>query len=84
MTCEFGANDCSHNCPKFSICMYKSVQTQLSEINNQLNFILTTLTALTCKEGINEKRLSTVEANLSDIVSTLIALTNDSDSKHNN
>jgi hypothetical protein len=63
--------------------MYKSIQTQISEINNQLNFILTTLTMLTCEEGINKERLSIAEANLTDIVSTLIALTNDSDSKQN-
>jgi hypothetical protein len=63
--------------------MYKSIQTQLSEINNQLNFILTALTSLTCEEGINKERLSIAEANLTDIVSTLIVLTNDSDSKQN-
>jgi sortase (surface protein transpeptidase) len=63
--------------------MYNSIQTQLSEINNQLNFILTTLTMLTCEEGINKERLSIVEANLADTVSTLIDLTNDSESKQN-
>jgi sortase (surface protein transpeptidase) len=63
--------------------MYKSIQTQISEINNQLNFILTTLTMLTCEEGINKERLSIVEANLADTVSTLIELTNDSESKQN-
>jgi hypothetical protein len=61
--------------------MYKSIQTQLSEINNQLNFILTTLMTLSCEEGITKERLSVAEANLGDIVSTLIALTNDSDTK---
>lgn len=83
MICNFGAKECSHNCPKFNVCMYKSIQTQISEINNQLNFILTTLTMLTCEEGINKERLSIVEANLADTVSTLIELTNDSESKQN-
>jgi hypothetical protein len=61
--------------------MYKSIQTQLSEINQQLNFILNTLTVLTCEEGIDKERITTIEANVSDIVSTLVMLTNDSESK---
>jgi hypothetical protein len=82
MICEFTTTGCSPDCPKFSMCMYKSIQTQLSEINNQLNFILTTLTNLTCQEGITKERLLAAETNISDIISTLIVLTNDSESKH--
>lgn len=82
MNCEFSSNNCSTQCPKFAMCMYKNVQTQLSEINSQLNFILKALTNVTCEEGISKERLSTVENNISDIVSTLIELTNDSDSIH--
>jgi hypothetical protein len=62
--------------------MYKNIQTQLSEINFQLNFILKTITHLTCEEGINKERLSIVEANVTDVVSTLIELTNDSETIH--
>lgn len=81
MICNFGDNNCSPECPKFSICMYNSIQTQLSEINGQLSFILQTLTHLTCEEGIINERVSLVEKNINDIVSTLIDMTNDSETK---
>jgi hypothetical protein len=62
--------------------MYNSVQKQLSEIQQQLNFVLTALAQITCETGINKERLNIVEANTKDIVSTLIELTNDSETKH--
>jgi hypothetical protein len=59
--------------------MYNSIQNQLSEINSQLNFVLNILTQLSCESGIQKERLNIVEANLSDSISTLIELTNDSE-----
>jgi hypothetical protein len=64
--------------------MYNSIQHQLSEINQQLNFVLTILAQISCETGITKKRLNIVEENTKDIVSTLIELTNDSDTKHFN
>lgn len=79
MRCTFDAVKCSPECPKFTICMYNSVQNQLSEINSQLNFVLSILTQISCESGIQKERLNIVEANLSDSISTLIELTNDSE-----
>lgn len=79
MRCTFNASTCSTECPKFSICMYNSIQNQLSEINSQLNFVLNILTQLSCESGIQKERLNIVEANLTDSISTLIELTNDSE-----
>jgi hypothetical protein len=59
--------------------MYNSIQSQLSEINSQLNFVLNILTQLSCESGIQKERLNIVEANLRDSISTLIELTNDSE-----
>jgi hypothetical protein len=59
--------------------MYNSIQSQLSEINSQLNFVLNILTQLSCESGIQKERLNIVEANLTDSISTLIELTNDSE-----
>jgi hypothetical protein len=62
--------------------MYNSIQSQLSEINSQINFVLNILTQLSCESGIHKERLNIAEANLNDAVSTLIELTNDSETKH--
>jgi archaellum component FlaC len=62
--------------------MYAAIQNQLSEIQMQLNFILTTLTTLSYEEGITKERVNILEANTKDIVSTLIDLTNDSETTH--
>lgn len=62
--------------------MYNSVQQQLSEIQQQLNFVLTSLAQISCETAINKERLNIVEINTQDIVSTLIELTNDSETKH--
>jgi hypothetical protein len=62
--------------------MYNSLQNQLSEINNQLSFVLSALTKLTCESNTNNERLTIAEANLIDTVSMLIQLSNDSETKH--
>jgi hypothetical protein len=65
------------------MCIYKSTQNQLSEINQQLNFILNTLGQLTCEVGINKEKLQIVNADVKDLVSTVIDLTkNDSETIH--
>ena len=45
--CEFNTESCSPDCKKFSICQYYFVEKQISEIQNQLNFIYKTLTGMT-------------------------------------
>jgi hypothetical protein len=62
--------------------MYNSLQNQLSEINNQLTFILTALTQITQNVSIESERLTIVENNLADIITTVVELTNDSETKH--
>jgi hypothetical protein len=62
--------------------MYNSLQNQLSEINNQLSFVLSALTKLTYESNTNNERLTIAEANLIDTVSMLIQLSNDSETKH--
>lgn len=81
MNCSF-SNNCSGDCPKYNLCMYNSLQNQLSEINNQLSFVLSALTKLTCESNTNNERLTIAEANLIDTVSMLIQLSNDSETKH--
>jgi hypothetical protein len=58
--------------------MYKSIQNQLSEINSQINFVLNILTQLMCESGLQKEHLNCVDADIDDIISTLIKLTNDS------
>jgi len=80
MNCVFNISSCSPSCPKFNMCIYNSTQNQLSEINQQLNFILNTLAQLTCEVGINKEKLQIVNADVKDLVSTVIDLTkNDSE-----
>jgi hypothetical protein len=62
--------------------MYNSLQNQLSEINNQLTFILTALTQITQNVSIESERLTIVENNLADLITTVVELTNDSETKH--
>jgi hypothetical protein len=81
MKCKFDALTCSTECPKFAMCMYNSVQNQLSEIQAQMNFILSTLTQISCEMGIHKERLNIIDGNMQDVVSTLIELTNDSETK---
>jgi hypothetical protein len=61
--------------------MYNSIQIQLSEIQTQLNFVLNSLAQISCETGIAKERLNIVEANSNDIVSTLIELVNDSETR---
>jgi hypothetical protein len=79
MNCKFDALSCSPECPKFSVCMFNSIQSQISEIQSQLSFILNTLAQYACETGINKERINIIEANTTDIVSTLIEITNDSE-----
>jgi hypothetical protein len=62
--------------------MYNSLQNQLSEINNQLTFILTALTKITQNVSTESERLTIVENNLTDLITTVVELTNDSETKH--
>jgi hypothetical protein len=62
--------------------MYNSLQEQLSEIQKQINFVLTSLAQLTCEKGIQKERLNIVEANVKDLLATVIEITNDSETKH--
>jgi hypothetical protein len=43
MNCNFDPNKCTSSCNKYSMCSFFSVQTQLSEIQSQFNFIYKTL-----------------------------------------
>jgi hypothetical protein len=62
--------------------MYKSIQTQLSEINSQINFIFNILTNLTNESVLQKNNIFTIETNLNDIISTVIDITNDSEMIH--
>jgi hypothetical protein len=62
--------------------MYNSLQNQLSEINNQLTFILTALTKITQNVSTESERLTIVENNLTDLITTVVELTSDSETKH--
>jgi hypothetical protein len=59
--------------------MYNSIQNQLSEINSQLNFILSILTQISNETGTQKEHLNVIDINMNDIISTLIELTNDSE-----
>jgi hypothetical protein len=58
------------------------MQEQLSEIQKQINFVLSILAQLTCEVGIQKERLNIVEANVKDLLTTIIEITNDSETKH--
>jgi hypothetical protein len=57
------------------------MQEQLSEIQKQLNFILSSLTQMSCEIGIQKERLIINDANLKDMLSMIIEITNDSETK---
>jgi hypothetical protein len=81
MNCEFNRGLCSTTCPKYALCMYNSMQEQFSEIQKQLNFILSSLTQISCEVGIQKERLVINDANLKDMLSMIIEITNDSETK---
>jgi hypothetical protein len=58
------------------------MQEQFSEIQKQLNFILSSLTQISCEVGIQKERFIINEANLKDMLSMIIEITNDSETKH--
>jgi hypothetical protein len=62
--------------------MNNSLQEQLSEIQSQLNFILTSLAQLSCELGIQRERINIVENNTNDLLTTVIEITHDSELKH--
>lgn len=62
MNCKFDSNNCSLTCPKFSICSYFQIQTQLSEVQSQINTIYEAITKLVTKEKKNEENLEAVVA----------------------
>jgi hypothetical protein len=62
--------------------MYNSIQSQLSEINLQLNFVLNILTQVSQKTGIQQEKIQIIDENMNDIISTMIELTNDSEMIH--
>jgi hypothetical protein len=57
------------------------MQEQFSEIQKQLNFILSSLTQISCEVGIQKERLIINDANLKDMLSMIIEITNDSETK---
>jgi hypothetical protein len=57
------------------------MQEQFSEIQKQLNFILSSLTQISCEIGIQKERLIINDANLKDMLSMIIEITNDSETK---
>jgi hypothetical protein len=61
------------------MCGYSFIQNQLSEINQQLNFILKALTQVSCESGIQKERIDILETNMNDVLTTIIEITNDSE-----
>jgi uncharacterized protein YoxC len=59
--------------------MFNSLQKQISEINNQLTFLLTALSKLTSDVNKDRDNLMTINENISDIVASIIQITNDSE-----
>lgn len=56
MKCNFDANKCTIECPKYAMCAYYSIQNQLSEIQSQLNFLYSSIPGMLDKiETINLK-----------------------------
>ena len=45
MTCNFDGCTCSVNCPKYNICMYFSLQKQITELTEQINLLMTILSS---------------------------------------
>jgi peptidoglycan hydrolase CwlO-like protein len=43
MNCEFNPNKCSATCNKYSVCIFYSIQNQISELQSQINFIYKTI-----------------------------------------
>jgi hypothetical protein len=58
------------------------MQEQLSEIQRQLNFVLASLAQVSCEVGIQKERLIINDANIKDMLSMIIEITNDSETKH--
>jgi hypothetical protein len=59
--------------------MYKSIQIQLSEINNQLSFILTSLANVINEEDLLNKRIENNTSDIAEVVTSLISILNDSE-----
>lgn len=70
--CEFDATLCTSVCAKFSMCSFHAIQNQLNSVQNQINFLLKTITEI-FKE--NEK----LALNMEDIVKTLVQLQTESE-----
>jgi hypothetical protein len=59
--------------------MYKSIQTQLSKINEQLNFIFVTISNNICDNFTTNEKISAMSEDINDIISSLLQITNDSE-----
>jgi hypothetical protein len=62
MNCEFNPNSCSVNCKKYPICSYFFIQSQLSDVQSQLNFIYKTIANILQTSEIAETKIKLLES----------------------
>lgn len=62
--CEFNANSCSVECKKYQICSYYSIQSQISEIQRQLNFLYRVIPEILSSNEEASKKIELLEEGL--------------------
>jgi hypothetical protein len=76
MECKFNVNKCTLECGKYSLCSYLNLQKQITSIQEQLNFIYTTLGDISSRAIAQDKELKEVSEKTDLCISDLISILN--------
>lgn len=82
--CNFESGDCNLSCPKYAMCSYMSVQKQLSKLQEQINFIYSSITNLITSDLDLKNELITLNKRLESYTCELLDIYNKTDSETNN
>lgn len=76
MACEFDASKCTISCPKYPMCVYRSIQEQILSINEQLSLIYKYIERL---EAGTNSAIQAMKQSMGENVSLLLDLISDSE-----
>jgi hypothetical protein len=79
--CSFESGKCSVECKKYSMCAYMSVQKQMSDFQEQISFIYTTLKNLLDNNEYLQSIITDLDNKVMIFTEDILNLYNDSEMK---
>jgi peptidoglycan hydrolase CwlO-like protein len=68
MNCNFNSTNCDAQCKKYAMCSYLSIQKQISELQQQINFVFNAINNLIEKDNSLESNLKLYSIEMLDII----------------